>query len=189
MSTNAIPVCPSGCAGILPQLDFSYCDPVLGYGEIGILLIANVDAECFTDWTSITEWLARISNTSGDPDAIRFLHVKADKPAPEREEIEISLGRKVKGPGTYTLNIDVDDVSDLNHDFMRASQCNTVFKMWYIAGPFLFGGSCGIQAVLNLDYVIARGTKSIQLIQGTAKWDNEFAPERCANPLSGFFTT
>ena len=185
MSSNVNPVCPTGCTGILPQLDFDYCDPVLGFGEITHVFLATVDAECFTDEASLAEWLARLSNTSADPDAIRFMHVKADKPLAEREEVEISLGRKIKSPATFTLNIDVDDVSDLNHDFMRASQCNQVFRMWYVAAGWLFGGVCGVEANLNLDYVIERGTKSIHRITGTAKWDAEYSPERVANPLAG----
>lgn len=185
MSVNTNPTCPTGCTTILPQLDFNYCDPELGYGEITHVFLAAQDAECFTDETSLVEWLARLSNTSADPDAIRFLHVKADKPAAEREETEISLGRKVMSPGTFTLNIDVDDVSDLNYEFMRTSQCNVLFKMWYVAGDWLFGGICGIDANVNLDYVIERGTRSIQRITGVAKWDAQFDPERVDNPLAG----
>lgn len=185
MSVNTTPNCPTGCTGILPQLDFNYCDPVLGFGEITHVFLASVDAECFTDVTSLAEWLARLSNTSADPDAIRFLHVKADKPVAEREEQEISLGRKVKSPGTYTLNIDVDDVSELNYEFMRTSQCNVQFRMWFVADHYLFGGVCGITVNLNLDYVIERGTKAIHKIMGTAKWDAKFDPERDENPLAG----
>lgn len=185
MSANINPTCPSGCTGVLPQLDFDYCDPVLGFGEITHIFLASIDSECFTNEENLSEWLARLSNTSADANAIRFLHVKADKPAPEREETEISLGRKVKSPGTFTLNIDVDDVSDLNHTFMRTSQCNITFRLWYVAGDYLFGGVCGVEANLNLDYVIERGTKSIHRITGTAKWDAQFSPERVSNPLAG----
>lgn len=185
MSQNSTPVCPSGCVGQLPRLSFSYCDPELGYGEITHIFIAAIDAECFTDWSSPVEWLARLSNTSADPDAIRFMHVKADKPASERETVEISLGRKVKSPGTFTLNIDVDDVSDLNHDFMRASQCNSVFRIWFATPAYMWGGTCGVEAILNLDYVIERGSKSIHRITGTAVWDATFSPERVDNPLAG----
>jgi len=189
MSVNTTPVCPSGCPGILPDLDFNYCAPVNSFGEITHIFLAAYDAECFTDWTSITEWLARLDNDSDDPDAIRFLHVKADKPVAETETVEISLGRKIKSPASFTLNIEIDDVSDLNHEFMRVSQCNTLFKMWYIAGDYLFGGMCGIDVILYLDYLIERGTKSIHKITGTATWDASFSPERTDNPLAGTILT
>lgn len=185
MSANNVPTCPAGCGGQIPQLNFNYCDPVLGFGEITHVFLAAMDAECFTDVTSLQEWLARVNNTSADPDAIRFLHCKGDKPASAKDEIEISLGRKIKSPGTYTLNIEVDDVSDLNYEFMRTSQCNMVFRLWFVAGDYLFGGNCGVEAILNLDYTIERGTKSIHKIVGTAKWDAQFDPERDDNPLAG----
>lgn len=189
MSVNTNPTCPTGCSGILPDLDFNYCSPVNSFGEITHIFLAAYDAECFTDWTALTEWLARLNNTSDDPDAIRFMHVKADKPVSERETIETSLGRKVKSPGSFTLNIEVDDVSDLNYEFMRASQCNTLFKMWYVAGDYLFGGTCGVDAILNLDYQIERGTKSIHKIIGTATWEAAFTAERTDNPLAGTILT
>lgn len=185
MSQNTNPTCPTGCGGILPQMEFDYCNPVLAYGQIDHVFLMAYNGECFSDWTSLTEWLARLSNTSADVNAIRFLHVIGDKPLPEREETEISLGRKVKSPASNVINIDIDDVSDLNYEFMRVSQCNTIFKMWFSAGDYLFGGVCGIDALVNLDYIIERGTKSIQKISGTITWESKYSPERCANPLAG----
>lgn len=189
MSANSTPTCPTGCGGVLPSLDFDYCDPVLGYGEIDHIFLAAYDAECFTDWESLTEWTARLDNTSTDTNAIRWLHAMGDKPIAERDENEISLGRKVKSPGSFTLNIDIDDVSDLNHEFMRVSQCNNLFRMWYAAGDFLWGGVCGIEAIVNLDYLIERGSKSIQKISGTITWEAAFSPERCDNPMAGTVLT
>lgn len=185
MSVNTTPTCPSGCSAILPDLDFNYCSPVNTFGEINYVFLAAIDAECFTDWTSITEWTNRLSNTSGDPDAIRFMHVKADIPVGERDTIETSLCRKVKTPASYTINIEVDDLSDLNYEFMRQSQCSVTFRMWYATPDYIFGGNCGVEVVLNLDYVIERGCKSIHKIMGTATWEDPFAPQRAANPLAG----
>lgn len=189
MSANTVPICPSGCTGILPDLDFNYCSPVNAFGEITHIFLAAYDAECFTDITSLAEWLARLDNTTSDPDAIRFMHVKADKPVGERDTIETSLGRKVKSPGSYTINIEVDDVSDLNHEFMRTTSCSTTMKMWYAAGGYLWGGVCGVNAIVTLDYQIERGTKAIHKIIGTATWEAEFAPERIVNPLEGTILT
>jgi hypothetical protein len=184
MSVNNVPVCPTGCSTILPDLEFNFCSPVNSFGEISHVFLAALDAECFTDWTSSVEWLARLNNTSDDINAVRFMHVSADFPLGERDTIETSLCRKVKTPASYTLNIDVDDVADLNYTFMRASQCNTVFRMWFVAGDYLFGGNCGVEVILNLDYLIERGCKSIHKISGTATWEDPYAPERIANPLA-----
>lgn len=185
MSVNNVPTCPTGCSSILPDLEFDFCSPVHSFGEVSHVFLAALDAECFTDWTQLGEWTSRLNNTSDDINAIRFMHVSADSPAPERDTIETSLCRKVKTPATFTLNIDVDDVSDLNYAFMRASQCNTLFRMWYVAGDYIFGGNCGVEVMLNLDYIVERGCKTIHKIMGTATWEDPYSPERATNPLSG----
>ncbi len=185
MSVNVCPVCPTGCETHLPDLDFNFCSPNIVYGEVTHVFLAAGDAQCFSDWNVLQEWLDRIDNTADGIDYIRYMHVKADLPGGEKETIEISLGRKVKSPVTYTLNIEVDDMSALNYEFMRLSQCNVGFKMWFAAGGYLFGGNCGIDVMLNLDYTIERGMKSIHKIQGTAIWEASCAPDRIVNPLEG----
>ena len=189
MSQNTNPVCPTGCGGILPDVDFNFCSPVNAFGEITHIFLASYDASCFTDESSLSEWLARLDNTGGDVESIRYLHVKANKPVASPDIIETSLNRKVKSPATYTLNITIDDVSDLNYEFMRATQCNTTFKMWFVAGGYLFGGVCGVASILNLDYQIDDGSKSIHKITGTATWDASYSPERVVNPLEGTVLT
>jgi len=185
MSINTIPVCPSGCTGQIPDLDFSFCTPTNLFGEITHIFIASAGAACFTDESVLAEWLGRLDNTDGGINAIRYMHVSADLPAGAGDMIETSLNRKAKGPKTFTINIDVDDLTTLNYEFMRSTQCNMTFKIWFASAGFLYGGACGIDAYVNLDYVIARGTKSIQKITGTAVWETQFAPERVVNPLSG----
>lgn len=185
MSTNTVPVCPSGCYSIMPYLDFSFCSPENAFGEITHIFLASSGAKCFSNWLSLAEWTARLDNDSASIDAIRFMHVKADLPAGSRDLIETSLGRKSKTPSAYVINLDIDDVSDLNYDFMRLSQCNTQFKMWYVTNDYIFGGVCGIDVLLNLDYKIDRGSKTIQLITGTITWEDPYAAERGDNPLSG----
>lgn len=189
MSVNTTPTCPTGCATVLPDLNFNYCAPENSFGEISHVFLAAIDAECFSDWTQLGEWTARLNNTSDDPDAIRFMHVSADWPAPERDTIETSLCRKVKTPATFTLNIDVDDLSDLNYEFMRTSQCNQTFRMWYASPDYIFGGNCGVEVILNLDYIIERGCKTIHKITGTAVWEDPYSPQRADNPLSGTVLT
>lgn len=185
MSVNTNPVCPSGCTGEIPDLNFSFCTPVNLFGEITHVFIASAGAACFTDEAVLSEWLARLDNTDGGINAIRYMHVSADMPAGAGDMIETSLARKAKGPKTFTINVDVDDLSTLNYEFMRATQCNQTFKVWYASAGFLYGGVCGVDANVNLDYVIARGTKSIQKITGTIIWEEQYAPERVVNPLDG----
>jgi hypothetical protein len=185
MSVNTNPVCPTGCTGGVPDLDFSFCTPTNLFGEITHIFVASASASCFTDEASLPEWLGRLDNSGGGVDAIRYMHVSADMPAGAGDVIETSLARKAKGPKTFTINVDVDDITTLNYEFMRSTQCNVTFKFWYASAGFLYGGHCGFDASINLDYVIARGTKSIQKITGTVVWEEQYAPERVTNPLSG----
>ena len=189
MSVCICPTCPQGCSGLLPDLDFNYCSPENAFGEITHIFLAAYDAQCFSDWNDVNEWLARVDNTTDGIDYIRYMHVKANKPVGTFDTIETSLGRKVKSPSTFILNIEVDDVSQLNHEFMRLTQCSTTFKMWYAAGGYLWGCNCGVDAILNLDYQIDAGMKTIHKITGTATWEAEFAPERVVNPLAGTILT
>jgi hypothetical protein len=189
MSVNNCPVCPSGCSAILPDLDFNFCSPENAFGEITHIFVAAYDASCFSDEALLGEWLGRLDNSGGDIESIRYMHVKATKPVGSFDTIETSLGRKVKSPGSYTLNIEIDDVSPLNHEFMRLTQCNTTFKIWYAAGGFLWGGHCGIDAILNLDYQIDAGMKTIHKITGTALWEASCSPERVINPLDATILT
>ncbi|MFA5715796.1 MAG: hypothetical protein WC998_08645 [Candidatus Paceibacterota bacterium] len=185
MSVNTNPTCPSGCTGEIPDAQFSFCSPTNLFGEITHLFIASAGTACFTDEAILAEWLGRLDNSGGGIEAIRYFHVSADMPAGAGDVIETSLNRKAKGPKTFTINVDVDDITSLNYEFMRATQCNQTFKIWYASAGFLYGGACGIDANVNLDYVIARGTKSIQKITGVVTWDSQYAPERVVNPLSG----
>lgn len=187
MSVNTSPICPSGCSGEIPDLNFSFCTPTNLFGEITHIFVASAGAACFTDESVLSEWLGRLDNTDGGINAIRYMHVSADMPAGAGDVIETSLGRKSKGPKTFTVNLDIDDMGtfDLNYDFLRTTQCNMTYKVWLASAGFLYGGACGILANMTLDYVIARGTKSIQKIMGTVTWEAQFAPERVANPLDG----
>lgn len=180
-----MPTCPTGCSSVLPDLEFNFCSPVNTFGEISHIFLAALDAECFTDWTAIGEWTTRLSNTADGIDVIRFLHVAADWPVPERDILETSLCRKVKTPGTFTINVDIDDLSDLNYTFMRQSQCSTVFRAWFATPDYIFGGNCGVEVLVNLDYLIERGCKTIHKITGTITWEDPFSPERAENPLAG----
>ncbi len=107
-----------------------------------------------------------------------------DLPPAETDEIEISLGRKIQTPATFTVNYEIDDVTQDNYDFMRWLECNTVFKIWYSANEVIFGGNEGIEVNLQGKYQIERGQKSVQKIVGTAKWENKFSPVRTTNPMA-----
>ena len=183
MSVNN-PTCPTGCDSYLIDVDFDYCDPNIEFGEIDHIYVMAQTGSNLLDWTSLPVWNARKAlDPTADTDAIIDLVVMGDLPPAETDEIEISLGRKIQSPSSFTINFDIDDVSDDNYDFMRWLECNTIFKVWYSANEVLFGGNTGIEVNLTAKYQIERGQKSLQKIVGTAKWENKFSPERTTNPM------
>ena len=184
MSTNNVPSCPTGCNSNLPENTYDFCVQHIVTGEVEEVFLARGDAECFTDWTLPGEWAARISEDSLDPNAIRRFRGIGDFPAGANETIDISLCQKYYTEKTFTLNFDVEDVSDENYAFMRSLECNQVVKGWFAAGGKLFGGNCGLDVSVGANYVIERGCKTLHKIMLVFTWDSQFSPERCTNPIA-----
>ena len=184
MSVNN-PTCPTGCDSYLIDVDFNYCDPDIQFGEIDHIYVMAQTGSNLNNWENLAEWNTRKAlDPTADTDAIIDLHVSGDLPVAENEEIEITLARKIYTPSTFTINFDIDDVSDDNYEFMRWLECNTVFKIWFSANEVLFGGNTGIEVNLTGKYMIERGQKTYHKIQGIAKWENKFSPERTTNPMA-----
>ena len=173
------PTCPTGCSYTLPAVDFDVCDPKISFGEIKHIYIGAGDTTPFTDWTDLSEWIARIDNaTLNDIDLLRDFHVMADLPMASSDEIMISLGRKIYSPATHIINVTIDECSVENYEFARMTSCNTQFRIWFATEDYLYGGNDGILASVNLRPVIERGQKSINSLVGTIQWENKFSPER-----------
>lgn len=183
MSTNIDPTCGTGCSSVLPSDHYDFCKPKLVFGEIEMLYLAAGAAECFTDWTLPTEWLARISDNSVDINSIRRFACIGDMPAASNDEMLISLGRKVYTPKTFTLNLDIEDVDDLNYSFMRYLECNETIKCWFKAGTELFGGTCGLDVNIKPNYTIERGRKTLHKITLQVNWEHTYSPQRCTSPI------
>lgn len=179
-----IPTCPTDCTTLLPEMQFNYCAPTIIYGEIDRLFIALATADPFIDVESDVEWTARLSNTSNDANAIRYMDVIASKPAPEYTEIDISLDRKISPYKSHTIEFKVDDITELNYEFMRQLECGGTFKFWYkTSDGKLFGGTDGIDVQIKADLVIPDTNEQISNIEGTVSWRAKFSPEMHDYPL------
>lgn len=184
MSTNNVPTCPTGCTSLLPENTYDFCTQNIITGEIERIYLANGDAECFTDWTGVAEWLARISEDSADPDAIRQFRGVGDLPVATNDETMISLGQKYYGEKTFVINFDIEDLSAENYAFLRYLECQTTVKFWFESGGYLFGGNCGENVNINANLQIERGQKSLHHIMLVITWDGDFHPERCVSPIA-----
>ena len=173
-------ICPTDCEGYLPPVDFSLCDPNVDFGEIDRIYVTG-RGNAIADWNVASDWTDRF-DAVGD-DKIIVLHVSGDQPPAESTEVEISLCRKVYSPKDFTLNIDIDETSVINNDFMRELECNDLYTIWYSAGQYMYGSSEGIDVNITLNNNITRGCNELNLITGTIKWDAKHHPEKIINPL------
>ena len=175
------PTCPTSCASTVAVMAFDFCDPSVFFGEIEKIYLAPKDAANLSDWTSTAAWAARITNTGVGADDIREMHVSADLPSPERDKVDISVRRTVTTPATWNMNVDIDDLSDDNYEYIRSTACNTSVKMWFATQDHIYGGNTGIIVEVSIDPLIDRGKKSLQKAGGTITWEAKFAPERTTN--------
>lgn len=181
------PTCATDCGTALPPVNFSNCSPQVSYSEIERAFFAKPIAAAFADWTSPTEWTARInpSTTVGD-DYIRELHVIGDKPAATPVTIQISRGRNITIGKDHTVNLTIDDISDETYEFFRALECGSQVKFWYeTAGAKAYGGNEGIIADVVANSVLNRGRDQIENINLTLTWRAKFSPERTDSPIAG----
>jgi hypothetical protein len=108
----------------------------------------------------------------------------ADMPAATGDVIDISDNRKFCVPKTFTINVSVDDVNAVNHEFLRQLECNTHVRVWYANPDFIWGDNDGVAAVMQLNDVVERGNKGLYTFQGTIQWDAKFTPRRDDNPFA-----
>lgn len=178
------PTCPDACSDSVPVVDFDYCAPDLNYGQIDKIYVAAYNAASFTDWSSLAEWTARISETSTNIDAIRELTVIGSKPAPEREIIDLSGDREARPPAIHTLEVRIDETGEDNYEFLRTLECNIYVKVWYSAGKYLYGGNDGILVKsIYFDDIIPENSRELNTFNGMVRWENQYHPERINNPL------
>lgn len=176
--------CPNSCETALPEVKFSKCSPNIVLSEIVRIFVGKQGTQPFNNWKDASEWTQRLSETAKTANAIRPLTVIADKPAGSPVVKEISNGRKYNLRKDFTVNIEIDDVSPENYEFMRVTQCGGEYKLWFeTAGGRLYGGNEGIEASLVLDNVLGRGKDEIEKITGTASWSDKFSPEMTLSPI------
>lgn len=177
-------VCATDCTTSLPIVSFSECAPILLQAQVSDVYLAN-DGFPLTDWTDPAEWASRIDNDSTADNAIRQLTVIASIADPTVTEKKISHRRLVFSPQEFTIQGNIDDNSDLNYDFMRATGCNRQYRMWYATlGGKLYGGNSGILTNLRMWETIVEDDNEYAILKLLMKWKAQFPPLRIDNPLA-----
>ncbi len=177
-------ICATDCTTQLPVVSFSECAPILLQAQVSDVYLAN-DGYPLTDWTDPAEWATRINNSSTDASAIRAMTVIASIADPTVTEKKISHRRIVYSPQEFTITGNIDDNSDTNYDFMRATGCNRQYRMWYATlGGKLYGGNTGILTNLRMWEPIVEDDNEYAVLRLQLKWKSRFAPLRIDNPLA-----
>lgn len=178
-------VCTEDCDFDIPPVSFAECNPEINLSQIAKIYLAQPDAADFSDVSAVGEWTNRLSQTSNDVDAIRSLTVVGDKPAPETTEKTISGNRIVPTDKKHTINFDIDESNETNHEFARGTKCVKQVKFWYeTIGGKLFGGNTGISGTLKVDMTLSRTEGDIILYPGTLKWSSTDLEERTTSPIA-----
>jgi hypothetical protein len=174
------------CTAQLPKPKADVCDPQVNFGQFRKLYLAK-PGNPFEDIEDLQEWADRLSNSSNDEDAVRFLHIIGDKPEAEDSEIQISLGRVISGPMNHTINFEIDETNDDNYAWMRAYQGGGREVLAWVESESgnIFGGNSGIRASLKVKYVVPRESTEVEKIIGTLKWRHIQDPERTPSPVAG----
>lgn len=175
------------CTTTLPSVRADYCTTGVVFGRIDTIYFTRV-GDGLTDWTDDTEWNTRLDNTTAAPSAgdypIRYLNVIGSLAAPEQQETEISLARKVYSDPDFSLPFACDDIGTLNYDFTQTLIANNggVFAAWFAGGGYMYGGTDGTDVTMSISPEIPEDRKDIVRLRGTLKWTGGL-PNRIANPL------
>lgn len=197
MAVMSTITCPSDCAVTnLPVINFQDCNPQILSSELQELILGRSDAISFTDASAATEWNDRISSNNTPPgsstaavkDLLRRLKIIGDIPAPTETTRAISGGRTAVTGKVYTMNIEIDDMSNENWQFCQTVQCSKAglkVKAWPItkSGHFL-GGNTGISATLKINHLLDRGEDGIMRAVGTLEFKTFVFPNRDVFPLA-----
>lgn len=189
------PTCPENCEEFaMPSVDFADCvdahvEEESEISEVFMTVpqddgngnITGVGAPA--DWSSAASWTAAISASGAG--AVRHLIGIGDKPTADQDTRTISRGRTKYGPKTFTVNFDIDDVSDLNYELIRNLECGVDVVFWFqTKGGYLYGGSTGIKATAQADWILDRGDGSYSRGQITLTWTALCNPPRIESPIA-----
>ena len=176
--------CPVDCSSLLPEVDFNPCAPDLKDAEIVYWLVAKGD-QPFTDITDPGELSSRISDDSAGNTAVRKLLGIGALTTEFGAERKIPGGKTSYGKNTITGTLDIYDNNDTNYEFMRATACNTQYRIWPIdSNGFVYGGNTGILAVVKGKNDISNSRDDLQVINLQFKYSSTRPPVRDAYALA-----
>jgi hypothetical protein len=194
-----IPNCPTDCTPSSPQTNAVDCITDVAFGEIKRLYFS---AQPLPNWrTFIDQYLidnvgstpaeafeafkvtfrALVSNSGTNPDAIRELLIRGEKPAPESTRLRIAGGNYVTPPKKHNISYSIDDTGDVNYEALRQFECNDLHYVMYEDESYLYGGEAegsSIFTTINWDHIIPLSHEELQSFTGLLEWEAKFSPSR-----------
>lgn len=176
------------CTTVQPVFHADLCDPQIHYGEINQLYFTRL-GDSLTDWTDVSEWNGRLSNTTALPALptlakIRTLYGLGSIGAPERSEIRLPRKTKTYTIPKYSSVFRVTDTGQVNMDgFADLPVGGQVYAAWFGTEEVLFGGNDGVTMTIIGDPIIPESVDELMIIQVTFSWEGTF-PEMQDNILS-----
>lgn len=183
---NTFLTCPTDCAVLnFPAIDVDQDCTAFDITEsevCGILIVQDGNAP--TDWTSAADWEMVINNSGTTSADGKYLVGRGGVPVPEKVTVELPKKVDRTITRTYTLNMNVLNMSDLHYEFLRAAQCgDTSISVWFeTVGGFLYGGPTGISPTLvDADLPLNEGRDSYE--QGTLiiSWEADGEADRAGS--------
>jgi hypothetical protein len=177
----------ANCAAFnLPVTNFNDCDPDVNYSEIERVFAGSPQGTPFANILDANEWGTRMSQTTVNAQAIRGLIVIGDMPAAATVVKDLSNGRKKTIGKDFTVNFDIDDISDENYLLVKTLEDNQTIRLYGFetqGGKLYHYGPGGILATVAANVVLARGRDEIERISGTITWRNKNSPNRVDSPI------
>ena len=175
--------CPPGV--VIPVVTANFCSPVTNFGQIKKIHFGNL-GNPFTDVTDLAEWTSRRDNaTTTGTDYIRTLYGIGSKAAPEKTEVEFSLGRKLNTDSEHSFTFRVDEMSDENYALMKFLEDNPGIQIpvWWEVQKFLYGGNDGVTCTMDMVEITPEDKNALQYFELTISFEGS-SPQRDANPMA-----
>lgn len=178
--------CPDDCTNAAPPaVDFQECVDSVTSEESEIVHIymtiengtTGVPLHKPTDWTSKAAWATAVTNSGS---GIRKLTVIGDQPEPTQSSRTVSKRRKKLNDSVFVMNADIDDMSNLNYEFIRSLQCGGTKCIWYeTIGGYIYGGPNGWTAdVTKAAPKLDRGENNFAVGALQFEWKAKWSPPR-----------
>ncbi|MFT3704633.1 MAG: hypothetical protein QM802_19870 [Agriterribacter sp.] len=180
------PSCPENCLTDLPIVTVDNCNPIIVKSGINILCFAKKSADPFTDWTSPTEWSARLSNSSTNENAVRFILGTGSMPAGSKQEITYQVNKKRTISKSRTLTFTVEEANATIHNLIRMLECGGEYRFWWgTIGDRFYGGNEGVISGYDANLVLGSGENDYEQRIIELSWEDKFTPEMCTSPIAG----